>query len=206
MHAAPIFHPCGAIVGVVRSDYARATKWYVDGPIGRIRYYFVPKTNHLLPYRTRFWPYSQDLLIKNTARSCEAGPPLEPPLYPDTGEHTPDRREWIRGDDYLGRDGRSPHGTAQDFAGESPLPWPCFFPTPAELIPKCVQVLSAGDYEFPADLPILIGGADHDTVPTMPTAIGGVDRDTVPTMPAMIGGEDSGTVPPTMPFAIGAVG
>lgn len=121
-HAAPLFTPCGAAVGVVRSCYQRACRWYRNGPVGRIRYYFVPESNPVLWHRTVFWPYSQDLAIEND------GPP---------GEQTPAARRWDRGDREPLHDGTHPTGTAADFAGESDVPWSPAVPSPELLLPRC---------------------------------------------------------------------
>lgn len=108
---APAFSPCGAVVGAVRSCYDRPCQWYPGGPIGRIRYYFVPKTNARLPGVNVFHPYSTFVSeLENTSQ---------------TGERTPSYK-WYRGNPPVTpiKNGKTPCGTAADFAGvgTSPLP------------------------------------------------------------------------------------
>lgn len=120
--AAPAFTPCGAAVGVVRAAYSRVCQWYVNGPLGRIRYYFVPETNKVLPYKTVFWPYSQVLDLQNLTQ---------------TGERPAAGYRWDRGVPTHWLDGSHPHGTEQDFMGTSAVPWTPAVPTPLFELPQC---------------------------------------------------------------------
>lgn len=120
--AAPAFNPCGAAVGVTRSAYSRACRWYVNGPIGRIRYAFVDECAKILPYPTRFWPFKDVMDLVNVA---------------GTGEVTADPGPWSSGRRRSRADGSHPVGSAADFAGASPVPWEPATPTPLESIPCC---------------------------------------------------------------------
>lgn len=96
-------------MGVARSAYSTLCRWYVGGPVGRIRYYFVPPTNRVYYGTNVFWP-STELLsdfsnvdgpgeIKAAPRAWERGSNLRPDLV---GDHVA--------------------GTADDFAGLTPVP------------------------------------------------------------------------------------
>jgi hypothetical protein len=96
-------------VGFVRSAYERSCRWYVDGPVGRISYYFVPPTNKYLKGVMKFFPYSQ----------------YEPDLYnvDDPGEITTSPRFYSKGNNPNPLNlGDSPCGDVSDFAGESLTP------------------------------------------------------------------------------------
>lgn len=120
--AAPAFNPCGAAVGVTRSCYSRACRWYVNGPIGRIRFAFVDRCAKILPYPTVFWPYSGDRELVNAN---------------EAGEITAEKFPFNTGRRRSQATGLHPIGTAADFAGESLVPWDPATPTPPERIPCC---------------------------------------------------------------------
>lgn len=124
---APAFSPCGAIVEHMTRCYDAPVRWYKSGPIGWIRYYWVPDTNHYLKHTNVFWPYSQKAQIRND----------------DTGEQVVEGRQQRRyyngANPYPQLDGSHICGTPQDFLGESPLPAGWENGTPWSSLPECVR-------------------------------------------------------------------
>lgn len=165
--AAAAFTPCAAKVGVLRSCYSRPCQWYVNGPLGRIRYYFVPETNEILWRRTVFWPYQQYMQIVNTS---------------GRGERTHAGYRWDRGNRNNELTGEHPHGTDQDFAGESPLPWTPPTPTPIDQLPLC-DFPEWPPEIFGEDCGLLFGGGDE-----LPAVAGGLLLGGGDTTPAASGG------------------
>jgi hypothetical protein len=96
------------IVGHLRSCYQAPCRWYQNGPVGRIRYYFADPEALFLPYPTVFWPYSQVLQLENAY---------------DPGEITGYRyRAYDKGQNFNLLQGNHAEGSAEDFAGEAPSP------------------------------------------------------------------------------------
>ena len=92
------------VCGVVRSAYTAPCRWYPDGPVGGIRFYFAKGNALWLPMKTVFWPYSQVREIINVSKPGEI-----------TGKGL---RKWDRGDNWNGLDGVHYEGSEADFAGE----------------------------------------------------------------------------------------
>jgi hypothetical protein len=116
----PGFDICGAIVGVVRSCYRAPCRYYRGGPIGTIRYYFVPKTNPIFYGDNVFWPATEMLHeFTNVTNPGEiAGTP----------------RAYDRGVNFRPEcDGTSGVGTHGDFAGLTD--WPGAPPAPGDGAP-----------------------------------------------------------------------
>lgn len=108
---------------MVRSCYSVDCRFYVDGPVSRIRYYFVPPTNAILTSLNRFFP------------STEFGNEVDNGANP--GE-LKTRRQYDRGTNELPElDGSHPAGSPTDFAGLSL--WPGAPPPP----PDCYNVPGA---------------------------------------------------------------
>jgi len=123
----PGFSPCGAIVGMARSSYSAPCRWYVGGPLGRIRYYRVPITNRVLDGQNAFWPATE--LLSDFSN------------VDGTGEIAGTARRWERGTNFRpDLVGEHPEGSRADFAGESVLPAvqspepECTFPPGPELV------------------------------------------------------------------------
>lgn len=136
---APAFSVCGQRVGVVRSAYMRPCRWYGGGGTGVIRYYFVPRKNPVFKLPTVFWPYSQDLVLKNV---------LQP------GELSALPYKWHRGFRHVGLD-LVPHGTPDDFLGQGSPLFDATGPTPTIYIVRCGMVCEIKTIELTADEPAL---------------------------------------------------
>jgi microcystin-dependent protein len=119
----PGFSPCGARTGAARSVYTTDCRWYVGGPVGQIRYYFVPASNAQLLGWSPFSPATE--LLSDLPDHDDGG----------TGEVGGAVRTYYRGTNTRpDLDGSHPVGTAQEFAGDAPVP------TVAPPVPDCAQL------------------------------------------------------------------
>lgn len=118
--------------------YDALCRWYPDGPVGWIRFYRVPETNHHLTTANRFWPFTQKAEIRNT----------------DTGEQVIEgrilRRYYNGANPFPELDGSHPCGTEDDFLGRTPLPAGWENGTPLEALCDCT--LPVGYPVFAPDL------------------------------------------------------
>lgn len=126
---APAFSPCGAIVDFMQRCYDAPVRWYKNGPLGWIRYYFVPDTNRMLTLPNVFWPYTQKAQIRNedTAEQVIEGRIL--------------RRYYNGRNPYPTLDGSHICGTERDFLGQSPLPAGWENGTPWASLPECIRTI-----------------------------------------------------------------
>lgn len=96
------------VTGVARSCYTAPCRWYANGPVGAIRYYFAKPGALFLPLKTCFHPYSQILQYSNTSLQGEI-----------TGRGL---RKWDRGENVNDLAGTHYEGTPADFLGEGMPP------------------------------------------------------------------------------------
>lgn len=118
----PHFSPCGAIVEWIRTAYSAPCQWYPGGPVGRIRWYFVPETNAHFDAATVFWPYSQELQLDNPDQPGERTGKVNRPFYRGTNR-------------FPSRDGSHVHGDLIYFDGETPAPWSGDATPPTAFVP-----------------------------------------------------------------------
>lgn len=115
---------------MVRSAYSTACRWYAGGPIGRIRYYFVPPSNQILFKENVFWPSTEILSDFNNVN--------------DPGEIAGQPRAWDRGTNFRpDLVGDEPDGSDADFLGKTP------YPSLPPVLPDCVP---APDLQLPLEI------------------------------------------------------
>lgn len=146
-------------MGVARSCYTAPARFYVDGPVGKIRYFFAPPGAAVYTAPQVFHPLSQILQFKPTD---------------GVGELCPSKRPWSNGATPMLAGGDAVHGTADDFAGLTVFSQPITLDqVPACRLPPAIG-FSAKSTFLPANPAIAIL-AERDAIPPNPTMAFGAD-------------------------------
>ena len=109
-------------MGWLRSCYSTPVQWYQPDGIGHVRFFFVPEGTPCIPFRSIFYPRSQDPQLGFYPNQ----PGFPGPAFP-----------WVNGSGppVMKLDA---HGTQADWLGMGQPPFPVLAPRPPEVIP-CLE-------------------------------------------------------------------
>lgn len=132
---APPFSPCGEVTGVGRRSFVVQCRFYPDGPVQWVHYYWAKPTATVFPLPHIFWGRFRDEDLYNTYGVGEL-----------TGNA---RRWWVPGNEYGNAPGDHFSGPELGFRGEYTPSWSPIFPTPPALLPVCdVPIVQAGKVNY----------------------------------------------------------